>query len=81
MKYFIMGFLFASVGIPLIDYLTTQLSNQSELHAHMVAKQIYEIQKTMNPQEQSAQESKNPIGFATSCVGFEVDGQEEQEEE
>ena len=81
MKNFVLGVLFALIGLPAIDCLTSLLSNKTQLQSYKIAKQIYDIQKTMPQQEEPPQEqTKYPMGFSTSCVGFEVDGQEEYEE-
>lgn len=80
MKYFIAGILFALIGLPAIDSLTTLLSNKIELESYKVIKKINEIQQTIPQQEEEPEETKNPIGF-TTCVGFEVDGQEDYEEQ
>ena len=84
MKYFISGVLFTLIGMPIIEFFTTWLANQSELHSYKTAKKIHDIQKSMAPQEEEQvceQKEKFPMGFATSCVGFEVNDQEEEYEE
>ena len=80
MKYFIAGILFALVGLPTIDACTDWISNQSELKSYKIAKQIHDIQKTINSQDdkQIVQKPKYPMGF-TSCVGFEVNNEQQEE--
>ena len=84
MKYFILGVLFTLIGMPIIDFFTTWLANQSELHSYKIAKKIHNIQNSMASQENEQiveQKEKIPMGFATSCIGFEVNNQEEEYEE
>lgn len=80
MKNFVLGILLALIGLPAIECLTSLLSNKTQLQSYKIAKQIYDIQKSMPQQEEPQQKQKKyPMGF-TSCVGFEVNGQEEYEE-
>ncbi len=81
--YFILGILFISIGIPLIDNLMSILSTHTELIAYKVAFKIYKIKKEMKIDDDDQEEQKkHPMGFQTSVVGYDIEEPyQEQEEE
>lgn len=82
MYLFILGILFTLIGLPTIECFMNFLSNRFELSSYKIIKQIYEIQKTMPEKEEEQQKKpKYPMGFSTSCEGFEIDVQENQEKQ
>lgn len=80
MQYFIFGILFTLIGLPTIENFVNFLANKFELQSYKIAKEIYQIQKTMPALQQQKEQHKNPIGFATPCIGFDVEEQEEYEQ-
>ena len=80
MKKFILGMLFTLLALPLIDDIVTILANKTQLYSYQIAKKINDIKKQIDD-NMNLQEENNPIGFSTSCVGFEIDNPEIEEEE
>ncbi len=83
--YFILGILFISIGIPLIENLMSIVSAFVEYVVYVYAFKIYKIKKQMNEKGQEKQ-TKYPMGFQTSVVGYELeedddDPFQEQEDE
>lgn len=78
MKKFILGILFSYLGIPIMQCLSSILSNKTQLINYKIAKQVYDLKKEMN----LLQEQQEPI--ATQAIGFNIEDPQqyiEQEEE
>ena len=81
MKKFILGVFFTLIGLPLIDDIVIILAKQTELYSYKILKKIYDIKKTINDDVLlSEEDGKNTIGFQTSCIGYEVENEVEEEQ-
>lgn len=80
--YFILGILFISLGIPVLDALSSIVSAWSQYIVYTYAFKIYSIKQKMGlDQEDQEEEGTKILGF-TSAIGDEVPGQDlDQEQE
>lgn len=80
--YFILGILFISIGIPLIDNIMSIFSSYTQLFTYKIAFGIFKLKKEMNIDDDEQDSKKIPMGFQTSAVGYEIEEPyQEQEEE
>ena len=79
--YFILGILFISLGIPVLDALSSIVSAWSQYIVYTYAFKIYSIKQKMGLDEEQDQQETKILGF-TSAIGDEVPGQDlDQEQE
>lgn len=80
--YFILGILFISIGIPLIDNIMSIFSSYTQLLTYKIAFGIFKLKKEMHVDDDEQESKKIPMGFQTSVVGYEIEEPyQEQEEE
>ena len=81
--YFILGAIFVSVVLPIIENLLSCLSSWSEYISYVFALKVYKIKQQINNGEDSKQveEEKTPMGFQTQAVGYYIPGQNQEQEE
>lgn len=86
--YFILGALFMTVGVPLLQIIVSIVTAWSELVVYKFAFKVYELKKQMDVDDQDQQEGKKfPMGFQTTdVIGAVIENpdyeeQEEQEEQ
>ena len=77
--YFILGIIFISFIVPLIENLLTIIATVTQYISYIYAAKIYKIKQQLGLTEQQEQK-KNPIGFQTSAIGFSCQQEYEQEE-
>ena len=78
MKKFILGILFSYLGIPIMQCISSIISNKTQLINYKIAKQVYDIKKEMDLQQE-----EQP-SISTQAIGFNVEDPQqyiEQEEE
>lgn len=75
--YFILGILFISLGIPILDALSSIVSAWSQYIVYIFAFKIYAIKSKMGAEGEEEQEEKQVLGF-TSAIGIEVPNETEQ---
>ena len=79
--YFILGILFISLGIPVLDALSSIVSAWSQYIVYTYAFKIYSIKQKMGLDKEQDQQETKILGF-TSAIGDEVPGQDlDQEQE
>lgn len=86
--YFILGALFMTVGVPLLQIIVSIVTAWSELVVYKLAFKVYELKRQMEVDDQDQQEEKKfPMGFQTTdAIGAVIENpdyeeQEEQEEQ
>ena len=79
--YFILGILLVSLGIPILDALSSIISAWSQYVVYFFAYKIYAVKKKMGLDQEDDQEEERIIGFATSAIGEQVPGQDLDQEE
>ena len=75
--YFILGILFISLGIPILDALSSIVAAWSQYVVYILAFKIYTIKSKMGVEEEEEQEEKQVLGF-TSAIGIEVPNETQQ---
>lgn len=81
--YFILGILFISLGIPILDALSSVVSAWSQYVVYIFAFKIYTIKQKMGLDQEDEEEEKETriLGF-TSAIGDQIPGQDfDQEQE
>ena len=79
--YFILGILLVSLGIPILDALSSIVSAWSQYIVYSFAYKIYDLKQKMGLDQEDDQEDTKILGF-TAAVGEQIPGQElEQEQE
>lgn len=82
--YFILGILFALLGISLLDNISSILSSWTQYIIHIFAFKIYKIKKQIQElglEEGQEEASKIPMGFHTDLIGTEIYTEEQEQEE
>lgn len=82
--YFILGIIFVSVVLPVIENLLSCMSAWSEYVNYVFALKIYKIKEKLgvNVQIEENKNSKSPMGFQqTNCIGFEIPKEDIEEGE
>lgn len=77
--YFILGILFISLAIPILEALSSIVTAWSEYIVYLFAFKVYHIKLQMSDKENEEEEQVRVIGF-TEAVGEEIPVPEEQEE-
>ncbi len=77
--YFILGILFISLAIPILEALSSIVTAWSEYIVYLFAFKVYHIKLQMSDKEDEEEEQVRVIGF-TEAVGEEIPVPEEQEE-
>lgn len=82
--YFILGILFISLGIPILDALSSVISAWSQYVVYTFAFKIFNIKQKMGLDQDEEQEETKILGF-TSAIGDQIpcqdfDQDQEQEE-
>lgn len=82
---FILGILFISLGIPILEALSSAISAWSQYIVYIFAFKIYNIKQKMNLDQDQEDTSENKILGFTSAIGEVIPNnrqelQEEQEE-
>lgn len=79
--YFILGILFISLGIPILDALSSVISAWSQYVVYTFAFKIFNIKQKMGLDQDEEQEETKILGF-TSAIGDQIPGQDfDQEQE
>lgn len=79
--YFILGILLISLGIPILDALSSIVSAWSQYVVYSFAFKIYGIKQKMGLDQDDEQEETKILGF-TSVIGDQIPGQDlDQEQE
>ena len=78
MLYFILGIFFILLVIPLVENFVTIIASKTELITYKIAKQICDLKKQMDEQEEQEQ---HQVGFRTECVGYEIPPQSDDQYE
>lgn len=66
--YFILGILFVSLGIPILDALSSAISAWAQYVVYIFAFKIYSIKQKMGVDQEDQEDETKIIGFA-SAVG------------
>ena len=78
--YFVLGILFITLGVPILQALSSIVSAWSEYIVYLFAFKIFGLKKEMGQEEEEEDES-NPIGFSVSAIGDEIPIEPDQEQE
>ena len=79
--YFILGILFISLGIPILEALSSIVTSWSQYIVYIFAFKIYNLKQKMNI-DQDQDDSENKIIGFTSAIGEVIsNGQEFQEDQ
>lgn len=82
MKNFLLGTLFALIGIPLCQFCATRIEDISQLLSYQNAKKIYQIKKEIEQQYGGEEDEEgHQIGFQTQCIGYKVEDREQFDED
>lgn len=80
--YFILGILFISLGIPILDALSSVVSAWSQYIVYIFAFKIYTIKQKMGLDQDEQEEKETRILGFTSAIGDQIPGQDfDQEQE
>ena len=80
--YFILGILFISLGIPILDALSSVVSAWSQYVVYIFAFKIYTIKQKMGLNQDEEEEKETRILGFTSAIGDQIPGQDfDQEQE
>lgn len=83
--YFVLGALFVTVGVPLLQSLASIISAFADYVIYNLAFKVYQIKQKMNLEDEDDEQNSHriPMGFQTDVIGTYIDDpeQEEQEEE
>lgn len=80
--YFILGILFISLGIPILDALSSVVSAWSQYIVYIFAFKIYTIKQKMGLDQDEEEEKETRILGFTSAIGDQIPGQDfDQEQE
>ena len=80
--YFILGILFISLGIPILDALSSVVSAWSQYVVYIFAFKIYTIKQKMGLDQDEEEEKETRILGFTSAIGDQIPGQDfDQEQE
>ena len=74
--YFILGILFISLGIPILDAFSSIVSAWSQYIVYIFAFKIYNIKIQMNLDDQEEEQEKQILSF-TNLIGEQVPHEEE----
>lgn len=78
--YFILGILFISLGIPIIENLESILSAFSQYIVYYFAYKVYLLKEKFSPQEEE-QKKDFKIGFQqTDAIGYEIKVPDQEED-
>ncbi len=77
--YFILGILFISIGIPILENIESIISAFSEYIVYYFAYKVYQLKQQFAPDEDKQEEKKDfPVGFHhTEAIGYEVQTSEQ----
>ena len=83
MLYFILGILFISIGIPIIENIESILSAFTQYIVYILAVKVYLLKNKIPSEEKEQEESQDfKIGFhSTEAIGYEITAPEDQKEE
>ena len=76
--YFILGILFITLGIPILQAFSSIVSAWAQYVVYIFALKIYNIKQRMEKEEQ--EEESNPIGFQVEAIGDQIQFIEQEQE-
>ena len=78
---FILGILFVKLFDPIIQCVVSIFNVKTQEYSWIVSERVAKIQANMQKMgiqlQNDEEENENPMGFQTSVVGFEVNGDED----
>lgn len=78
--YFILGILFISLGIPILDALSSIVSAWSQYVVYFFAFKIYSIKQKMGLNQEEEDQEKQILGF-TAAIGDQIIPEQDYEQE
>ena len=78
--YFLLGILFISLGIPILDAISSIVSAWSQYIVYLFAFKIYNIKKQMGSYEDEEEGETQVMGF-TAAIGDSIPSEEYEQEE
>lgn len=76
--YFILGIVFVTIVLPIMDNLITIIATYTEYIGYIIAAKTYKIKKELEINQDQKEDQHNIIGFSTDVVGFNIPNQEQE---